>query len=238
MFLPIILWIMAVGIANSGRFWNHIILLLMLGRCYCLFLADVIANFDRCYFHDLGWCYCQCIVYGWCYCNIFWQMLLPIMWKMLNHMHLTFATSVMAGVIACWQMEWPLQGDLWQMLFAMGQRCYFSFSSEVLNRTSSQIWGRCYLPIFLLRGGLLTLIYNAFFCCSTEGLVLPPNYIEIINSDLVTTDVAMVKDWGGCLLMFSEPLCKSSRGFIYLDPWQITSATSHPAVAILSDTRQ
>ena len=23
-----------------------------------------------------------------------------------------FATSVMAGVIAWWQMEWPLQGDL------------------------------------------------------------------------------------------------------------------------------
>ena len=42
-----------------------------------------------------------------------WQMLLPIiMWKMLNHMHLTSATSVMAGVIAWWQMEWPLQGDL------------------------------------------------------------------------------------------------------------------------------
>ena len=39
-------------------------------------------------------------------------MLLPIVWKMLNHMHLTFATSVMAGVIAWWQMEWPLHGDL------------------------------------------------------------------------------------------------------------------------------
>ena len=59
-----------------------------------------------------------------------WLMLLPyiigryycqFMWKMLNQMHLTFATSVMAGVIAWWQMEWPLHGDLWQMLFAMGQ---------------------------------------------------------------------------------------------------------------------
>ena len=45
-------------------------------------------------------------------------MLLPLadvianLWKMLNHIHLTFATSVMADVIAWGQMEWPLQGDL------------------------------------------------------------------------------------------------------------------------------
>ena len=46
-------------------------------------------------------------------------MLMPIiMWKMLNHIYLTFETSVMADVIAWWQMEWPLQGDfvMWQML--------------------------------------------------------------------------------------------------------------------------
>ena len=53
------------------------------------------------------------IYFGQCYCQF--------MWKMLNHMHLTFATSVMAGIIAWWHMEWPVQGDLWQMLFAMGQ---------------------------------------------------------------------------------------------------------------------
>ena len=37
----------------------------------------------------------------------------------------------------------------------------FLLSSEVLNRTSSQICGRCYLPMFLLRDGLLTLMYGA-----------------------------------------------------------------------------
>ena len=42
------------------------------------------------------------------------------LWKMLNHIHLTFATSVMADVIAWWQMEWPLQGDLADVI-AMGQ---------------------------------------------------------------------------------------------------------------------
>ena len=40
-------------------------------------------------------------------------------------------------------------------------RCYFNFSSEVLTRTSSHMWGRWYLPMFLLRDGLLTLMYNA-----------------------------------------------------------------------------
>ena len=38
---------------------------------------------------------------------------------------------------------------------------YFRFSSVMLSRTSSQICGRWYLPIFLLRDGLLTLIYKA-----------------------------------------------------------------------------
>ena len=47
-------------------------------------------------------------------------MLLPIVWKMLNHKHWTFATSVMADVIAQWQMEWPLHGDLADVI-AMGQ---------------------------------------------------------------------------------------------------------------------
>ena len=55
----------------------------------------------------------------------------------------------------------------------MAGRCYsqladgialvndYSFSSEMLNRTSSQICGRWYLPMFLLRDGSLTLINRA-----------------------------------------------------------------------------
>ena len=38
---------------------------------------------------------------------------------------------------------------------------YFNLSSEMLNRTSSKICGRWYLPIFLFRDWLLTLIYKA-----------------------------------------------------------------------------
>ena len=40
---------------------------------------------------------------------------------------------------------------------------YFNFSSEVLNRTSSQTCGRWYLPTFLLRDGSLTLMYRTSF---------------------------------------------------------------------------
>ena len=40
---------------------------------------------------------------------------------------------------------------------------YFKFSSEMLSRTSSHMWGRWYLPIFLLRDGLFALMYRASF---------------------------------------------------------------------------
>ena len=40
---------------------------------------------------------------------------------------------------------------------------YFKFSSEMLSRTSSQMCGRWYLPMFLLRDGLLALMYRASF---------------------------------------------------------------------------
>ena len=40
---------------------------------------------------------------------------------------------------------------------------YFKFSSEMLSRTSSHICGRWYLPIFLFRDGLFTLMYRASF---------------------------------------------------------------------------
>ena len=54
----------------------------------------------------------------------------------------------MADVIARWLMELPLQGGGWQILWPAG-RCYlpgqfFNFSSEMLNRSSSQMCGRWY----------------------------------------------------------------------------------------------
>ena len=100
----------------------------------------------------------------------------------------------------------------WQMLLPW-VRCYFNFSSEVLSRTSSPYVRQMVFAYVFVKGWIIDPYVQCFFDCSTEVLVFPPNYIEVINSDLVTTDVTMVKDWGGCLLMFFEPLCKSSRGF-------------------------
>ena len=48
-------------------------------------------------------------------------------------------------------MEWPM-GQLF-ILF------YFILNSEMLNRTSSHMWDRWYLPIFLFRNGFLTCMY-------------------------------------------------------------------------------
>ena len=88
---------------------------------------------------------------GWCYCQVA-DGIATTWWYM-------------ADVIARWLMELPLQGGVWQMLWPAG-RCYlpghfFNFSSEMLNRTSSQMCGRWYLPIFLFWDGSLTLIYRA-----------------------------------------------------------------------------
>ena len=57
-------------------------------------------------------------------------------------------------------------GVLWQMLMPVvdGKTTkvdYFSFSSQVLNKTSSQTCGRWYLPTFLFRDESLTLMYRA-----------------------------------------------------------------------------
>ena len=45
----------------------------------------------------------------------------------------------------------------------IGWIIYFILSSEMLNRISSYMWSRWYLPMFLLRDGLLTLVYIASF---------------------------------------------------------------------------
>ena len=99
-----------------------------------------------------GWWNCHyMMVHGWCYCQVADG----------------FATACryMADVIARWLLQLPLQVGGWQMLWSAG-RCYlpgqfFNFSSEMLNRTSSQMCGRWHLPIFLFRDGSLTLIYRA-----------------------------------------------------------------------------
>ena len=93
---------------------------------------------------------------------LYGQMLLPCgRWN--GHI----CIFVMADVIAQWKMEWPLQGVSISLLVdvvprgQMDMGNYLSLSSEVLCRTSSHIRGRWYLPMFLFRDGLFTLMYNA-----------------------------------------------------------------------------
>ena len=62
----------------------------------------------------------------------------------------------------------------------LGQLFYIILSSEMLNRTSSHIWGRWYLHLFLFRDGLVTLMYIASFI----GLMRfwsTPHYTEIFQ---------------------------------------------------------
>ena len=58
---------------------------------------------------------------------------------------------------------WVTGGCYYQVgiWYCHGSVIYFILSSEMLNRTSSQMCGRWYLPMFLFRDGLLTLIYRA-----------------------------------------------------------------------------
>ena len=114
--------------------------------------------------------------------------------------------------------------------YSHGSWSYFNFSSEVLNRTSSQMWGRWYLSMFLLRDGLLTLMYNASFIALLRFWSSLPTILKLSMVTLVTTVVTMVIDWGACLLMFSEPLSKCSWGFTY-----VFLITVNPAMPISTD---
>ena len=113
---------------------------------------------------------------GWCYCLLLFYVEGVIPHNLLQCFEL-------ADVIAKCLMELPLQDGTWLMLLPSGWwnchyrvvagRCYgwqadvialvnfYNFGSEMLSRTSSQICGRWYLPMFPFRDGSLTLIYRA-----------------------------------------------------------------------------
>ena len=70
----------------------------------------------------------------------------------------------------------------WQMLKPLGH--YFSLSYVLLTRTSSHMWGRWYLPMYLFRDGLLTLmnidtlISLERFCSSLPTMLKLPGVVE------------------------------------------------------------
>ena len=124
-----------------------------------LIVADVIAIFGWLMLLPLFMC-----------CCILWQVLLPL-WLMVMpfcRIDVSFAADVV-----CQGGRWnslPGWVMLWSDVITIGGRWnghrvlfYFTFSSGLFHRTSSHMWGRWYLPMFLFWDGLLTLIYRASF---------------------------------------------------------------------------
>ena len=116
-----------------------------------------------------GWCYCHCVFYladvianGWCYCQVAdviatfehyvrWLMLLPGGWCYFHIWALCWVADVITtlGVVGtCYS----------QVADGIATGQCLSFNSDVLCKTSSHMWGRWSLPIFLFRDGSLTLI--------------------------------------------------------------------------------
>ena len=92
------------------------------------------------------------------------------------------------------------------------------------------MWGRWYLPMFLFRDGLLTLMYKASlmafmrFCSSLSTM------LKFSIETWVTSGVIMVKYWGGGFEMFLEPLSKCSGWFT-----NVFIITLHPVTFISVD---
>ena len=122
-------------------------------------VADVVATALQIWLYCNGsWCYCYIFMIGWCYCQGGWC-------------YCHFVCSVLADVVAMVVDVKTTQGRMvygrfhshFRLMLLLQVSIYFKFSSEMLHRTSSQICGRWYLPMFLLRDGLLALMYRASF---------------------------------------------------------------------------
>ena len=105
---------------------------------------------------------------GWCYCQ--WLMLLPqcsrlmlLPWWLMLCPPMGEMADVVA-MVAWWNSHW-------------GQ---FSFNSDVVCRTSSHMWGRWYLPIFLFRDGSLTLMNKASFIALVRFWSSLPTIVKLL----------------------------------------------------------
>ena len=113
-----------------------------------------------------------------------WLMLLP--WWQMELATVGMCQCIKADVIT-------LLADV------IAMSLYFNFSSVLLTRTSSHIWGRWYLPMFLFRDGLLTLMYIDSLINLERPVLFPAHYIEVVKCGGMTSDVAMVIYRGGGL---------------------------------------
>ena len=128
------------------------------GRCYVCILQHKKILY--------GWCYCQYVCgrcynhRGWCYCPFFWLMLLPMCGRWYSHFGVMWWLMLLPS--GRWNGHCRLGGNMLADVIAKGHYC-FDLSSGMLNRTSSHMCGRWYLPTFLFRDGLLTPMNRSSF---------------------------------------------------------------------------
>ena len=93
---------------------------------------------------------------------------------------------------------------------------YFSSNSGDLTNTSSHICGSWYLPIFLFRDGLSTLISMASLMVLVMLWVFPAHYAEIVQGHFMTCGVKMVMYRWWWLHVLPESFSKGPTHPIYI----------------------
>ena len=108
-----------------------------------------------------------------------------------NYLSMQLRQMLLLGWFGCYSH----QGGV-VLADGIARSAYFNLSSEMLCRTSSHMCGRWYLPIFLLRDGLFTLIYRASFMVLRRVLTFSSHYFKVVYSDIMTRYAGMVMGWG------------------------------------------
>ena len=92
---------------------------------------------------------------------------------------------------------------------------YSFFNSGIVNRTLSQMCGRLYFPIFLLRVGLLALMYIASDSPG-QAVFLPAYNFKVLPCCIMATAVLMSKNWRWGLQVFLKSFTKCFSWFSYI----------------------
>ena len=129
------------------------------------------------------------LIVGWCYCHGRWNS--HIGWNGLGRCYCLLADVVPQGH-------------------------YFSLSSMLLIRTSSQMCGRWYLPMFLLRDGLLTLMYIDSLISLERLCSSLPTILKLFNVMLWPDMLQWSWIGEGGLQMFFVYLSKCSSCLTYV----------------------
>ena len=115
----------------------------------------------------------------------------------------------------------------------------FKFSSEMLSRTSSHMCGRWYLPMFLLRDGLFTLMYRASFMVlqrfwsslpSMEKLSIVTSWPEMVRWSCMGDGALRCSLYLSSKFLADSPIYSSSQStllhlYLYMTPLFLRSGS-------------